>query len=122
MNKHILTIDDETEIRELLREVLTASGYRVTGVASAVEAMQVLRDDAPQLILTDLQLEETDGFDLIDQVHAQAPQIPIILLTGVLFDRAVVDGIVGQKIAAYIEKTAPLEHILREVKRHLPGA
>ena len=121
MTKHILTIDDELEIRELLREVLTASGYRVTGVSSAAEAILVVHGDPPHLIISDLQLEETDGFEFVDQVHGAAPQIPIILLTGVLFDRAVLEGIVGEKISSYIEKTAPLERILREVKRLAPA-
>ena len=49
-----------------------------------------------------------------------APKTPIILLTGVLFDPAVIKGPVGEKIACYIEKTAPLDHILKAVKRFLP--
>ena len=121
MKKHILTIDDEREIRELLREVLNAAGYRVTAVSSALEAMEVVRTDPPHLVITDLQLEENDGFDLADQVKVIAPQTPIILLTGVLFDPEVLSGPVGDKIAAYVEKTAPLERILREVKRLVPS-
>ncbi len=120
MTKHILTIDDETEIREVLCAVLTRAGYRVTAVSSAVEAMQIVLTDQPHLIITDLQLEETDGFDVIDQVKLIAPEVPIILLTGMLFDPDVIRGTVGEKIACYVEKTAPLEHILQQVKLHLP--
>lgn len=121
MKKHILTIDDEAQILELLRQALTAVGYRVTGVGTLREAMEVVKNDPPQLILTDLQLEESDGFDVIEQVKAAAPEIPIILLTGALFDPEVVSGGVGDKIAAYLEKTASLERILQEVKRHMPA-
>lgn len=120
MTKHILTIDDEPEIRELLHEVLTMAGHRVSGASTAAEAMAIVRTDPPDLIFTDLQLEETDGFDVIEQVKAVAPQTPIILLTGVLFDPAVMKGPAGDKIACYIEKTAPLDHILKAVKRYLP--
>ncbi len=119
MKKHILTIDDEREIRELLCEVLNAAGYRVTAVSSAVEALAVVRADLPHLVITDLQLEENDGFDLADQVKAIAPTLPIILLTGVLFDPEVLNGPVGEKFTAYVEKTAPLERVLGEVKRLL---
>jgi DNA-binding NtrC family response regulator len=121
MNKHILTVDDESEIRELLREILTASGYRVSGASSTAEAMRVVRDDTPDLIITDLQLEESDGFDLVEQVRAVAPKLPIIMLTGVLFDPQVLRGPIGEKIAAYVEKTAPLERVLQEVRRQLPA-
>jgi DNA-binding NtrC family response regulator len=121
MKKHILAIDDEQEIRELLCEVMNAAGYRVTAVSSIVEALAVLRTDPPQLVITDLQLEENDGFDLADQVKAVAPKTPIMLLSGVLFDPEVLNGPVGERIAAYVEKTAPLERILSEVKRLLPA-
>ena len=53
---------------------------------------------------------------------AVLPAVPIILLTGVLFDRQVMRGPVGERIAAYIEKTAPLERVLAEVRKHLPPA
>lgn len=121
MKKHILTVDDESEIRELLREILTASGYRVTGASSVEEAMRVVKNDPPQLVITDLQLEESDGFELVEQVKGVAAQTPIIMLTGVLFDPAVLRGPVGKKIAAYVEKTSPLEHVLKVVAKHMPA-
>jgi DNA-binding NtrC family response regulator len=116
--KHILTIDDETQIREILRQVLVTAGYRVTDVASADEALQVVQADPPDLIITDLQLEESDGFDVIAQMKQLRPQTPIILLTGVLFDPSVVKRLGEDKIAAYIEKTSSLERILGEVRKH----
>jgi len=119
MKHHILTVDDEAEIREMLCEVLTTSGYRVSGASSAAEAMRLILSDPPHLIITDLQLEEADGFHVIEQVHAVAPNLPVILLTGVLFDPEIVRGPVGAKISVYIEKTEPLERILREVKQIL---
>jgi DNA-binding response OmpR family regulator len=122
MKPHILTIDDESIIRELLHEILSASGYRVTGVSTLDEAMRIVKSDPPNLIITDLQLEESDGFDVVVQVKAVLPAVPIILLTGVLFDRQVMRGPVGERIAAYIEKTAPLERVLAEVRKHLPPA
>lgn len=117
--QHILTIDDETEIRELLQEFLGAAGYRVSGASTPDEALRIVRNDPPNLIITDLQLEEVDGFDVIELIKAVSPKTPIILLTGVLFDPEVIRGPVGEKIVAYVEKTEPLERVLQEVKRHL---
>lgn len=116
---HILTIDDEQNIRYLLSEVLTAGGYRVTGAETAAEGLAIVRRDPPDLIITDLQLEETDGFEFIEEVKQLAPHIPVMLLTGVLFDPMTVEQLGEKKIAAYLEKTAPLERILREVRRIL---
>ncbi len=117
MTKHLLTIDDEAEIRELLREALTTAGYRVTAVATLAEALAVVRTDPPALVITDLQLVDSDGFEVVEQVKALQPALPILMLTGVLLDPDEIPEEVGVKIAAYVPKTAPLKDILQEVRR-----
>jgi two-component system response regulator GlrR len=117
---HLLFIDDEAEIREILSQALTAYGYRVTAAASAEEALQVVRNDRPDVVVTDLQLEETDGFAVIDAVKAIAPQTPVILLTGVLFDAGTIEKIGAGKVSGYIQKTASLDQIRAEIQRHIP--
>ena len=114
---HILAIDDEAPILDLLREYLKAHGYRVSTASNAGEARQVVDNDPPQLILSDLQLEETDGLQLIEQLRKQLPSVPVILLTGVLFDAHVVEENLKWKISAYVSKTAPLQTLLAEIRR-----
>ena len=116
---HILAIDDEAPILDLLQQYLTAQGYRVTTAATATAARQVVASDPPALILSDLQLEETDGLQLVEQLRAQLPNVPVILLTGVLFDTQVVEENLKWKISAYVSKTAPLDQLLMEVHRTL---
>lgn len=117
--QHILLLDDELEIRETLGMVLGDKGYRVTEAGTVAEALAVVRGDPPDLIISDLQLEESDGFEFAEQANQIAPAIPIVLLTGVLFDPAAVQQLSEKKIAAYIAKTAPLAHILQEVSSRL---
>ena len=121
MTKHILTIDDEDIIREMLTDFLQVIGYRVTGTATGVEALQVVKTDPPDLIITDLQLEESDGLEFIDQFKATLPDVPIILLTGMLFDSRVVEERIKARVSAYVPKTTPL-HELRKVVAGLLGA
>ena len=118
---HILTIDDEQSIRELLTQSLSGHGFRVTAVETAAEALAVVGRDPPDLIITDLQLEDSDGFEFIDEVKQIAPAIPVMLLTGVLFDPVTIEGFGEGKIAAYVEKTAPLSHVLQEARRLIDG-
>jgi CheY-like chemotaxis protein len=113
---HILTIDDEAAIRDILRDLLISHGFRVTAVESASEGLAVVRSDPPDLIITDLQLDESDGFELIDEVKQIAPKIPIMLLTGVLFDPATIRRLAEKRIACYLEKTASLARILQEIR------
>lgn len=122
MNKLILIVDDEAAIRELLAQFLGHNGYRVVAVASAPEAERAVQNEPPQLIISDLQLEESDGLEMISRLKAKLPGTPIILLTGVLFDPEVVRGPLSQKVSCYLEKTSSLSQILAEVRRFIGPA
>lgn len=119
--KHILAIDDEAPILDLLGEYLTSQGYRVTCVLNAMEARRVAETDPPDLIISDLQLEDTDGLHLIDQLRSLLPNKPVILLTGVLFESQVIEQNLKWKVSAYVSKTAPLQTLLQEIRRLIGG-
>ena len=122
VKQHILSIDDEDIIRELLGELLDAHGYRFTGVATPREALRVAREDPPDLIITDLQLEESDGLELVEKFTEIVPRAPVILLTGILFDTKTIDEKLTGKVSGYISKTSPLSTLLSEIKRLLKPA
>lgn len=115
--KHILAIDDEAPILELLQEYLHAQGYRVSTASTALAAKRLVAADAPHLIISDLQLEDTDGLHLIEELRVLLPATPVILLTGVLFDAHVVEHNLQVKISSYVSKTAPLQSLLQEIRR-----
>lgn len=118
MSKLILHIDDEPEIRELFQEALLDEGYRVTSVASAREAMKALAE-APDLIVSDFHLADSDGLDLIRAIKAKLPTTPVVLLTGALIDTRVADIAMGTIIDACLSKTAHLDEIMAEIARLL---
>ncbi len=119
--KHILAIDDEAPILDLLKEYLSSHGYRVSTANTALEARRIVEADPPDLLISDLQLEETDGLHLIEQLRALLPSKPVILLTGVLFESQVVEENLKWKVSAYVSKTAPLQVLLQEIRRLLGG-
>jgi CheY-like chemotaxis protein len=114
MQKHVLIVDDEAPIREILALMLGQNGYRVTEAATVGEAQQVFQRDPPDLLISDLQLEDSDGLMMI-------AELPVILLTGVLFEDDVVRDTLSKVITAYLPKTTPLAKILDEVRRALPS-
>ncbi len=121
MKKHILIVDDEAEIRDLLAQYLGSAGFRTTTAATPAEAFAAIEREAPHLVISDLQLEESDGLAMLEKIRVRLPGVPLILLTGVLFDQQVVASTLSQKVDCYIEKTAPLSRVLAEIKR-LTGA
>jgi DNA-binding NtrC family response regulator len=122
MKKHILSIDDEADIRELLQEALTMKGYRVSTAAEPELAKKIIKQDPPNLIIMDFQIEEGDGFVLIEDIKRLGPDIPILLLTGAVFDRTVVRDTIEKKVSRYLDKTASLSTIVSEIERLLGDA
>ena len=119
MKKHILCIDDEAPIRELLKEILILKGYRVSIAATAEEARRIIEQDLPQLIITDLQLDDDDGLVLINKLKQTAPDAPVLLLTGVVFDPCVIQDTIRKQVSSYLTKTDSLHDIVKEIRRLL---
>lgn len=80
MNK-ILVVDDEAEIRNLLKRMLARKDYEVTLCSSGEEALETLQSAVPDVILTDVQMPGISGLDLIRFVSEKFPRIPIIVIT-----------------------------------------
>ena len=81
----ILAVDDEADTRELLRQGLEYCGAKVKVVGSAAEAIDVLMSNVPDILISDIGMPGTDGYDLIRQVRALPPdrgaKVPAIALT-----------------------------------------
>ncbi|OGA21581.1 MAG: two-component system response regulator GlrR [Betaproteobacteria bacterium RIFCSPLOWO2_02_FULL_65_24] len=82
MNRsEILLVDDDPDILKLVSMRLNAAGYEVQSVDSGERALAALAACRPQLVITDLRLGGMDGMDLFEEIHKQAPTLPVIVLT-----------------------------------------
>jgi DNA-binding NtrC family response regulator len=106
-------------VRDVLAQALTVKGYRVTSVETGHEAFRAAKADRPDLLISDLQMEDADGLELIQQVKEVYADLPVILLTGMIFDKDVIRDTISKKVSAYIEKTASLQRVTQEVQRLL---
>jgi CheY-like chemotaxis protein len=79
----ILVVDDEPDIRMLLRDQLELEGFRVLEAGRALEAVEIARDRQPDLITMDLMLPDLDGFEAIRLLRANARtrEIPVAILS-----------------------------------------
>ena len=75
----ILLVDDDPGVRYALTEVLRDRGYRVIAVDSGPQALAAL--DGVDVVVTDLSMPGMDGLELVSQISARAPALPVILLT-----------------------------------------
>jgi CheY-like chemotaxis protein len=78
----ILVIEDDSAIRGLLVRMLSASGHSVSAAPNGAEALRLWRDGDVDLVLTDLQMPEMNGIEVILQLRAFAPSVPVIAMSG----------------------------------------
>ena len=78
---HVLVIDDDAAIRELVGEYLAQHDFRVSAAATGTQLLDELRARVVDLVLLDLRLPGEDGMQLLRQLRAQS-QLPVIILTG----------------------------------------
>jgi two-component system response regulator GlrR len=117
--KHILVVDDEPDVRDVLAQALTVKGYRVTAAEAGHEALRLVKSDPPQLMISDLQMEDADGLELIEKIKTSYPDLPVILLTGMIFDPDVIRDTISKKVSVYLDKTSSLQRVTQEVQRLL---
>jgi two-component system, OmpR family, KDP operon response regulator KdpE len=80
MNSKILVVDDEPQIRRVMKAALSAEDYVVVGAKSAMEAFGVLREDRVDLILLDVNMPEINGLEACTEIR-RTSEVPIIMLT-----------------------------------------
>jgi putative nucleotidyltransferase with HDIG domain len=80
---HILVVDDEEAIREVVLTMLESRGYKCTALGNGRDAQEFIRKQAPDLILLDLILPEIDGIQLLDWLRSFNREIPVIMLSGI---------------------------------------
>jgi two-component system, NtrC family, nitrogen regulation response regulator NtrX len=81
---HVLVVDDESEIRESLSEILREEGYTVTSSATASEAMILLRDTPYDVLLLDIWLPDRDGLEVLSEIRSlESESMPeVIIISG----------------------------------------
>jgi two-component system, NtrC family, response regulator AtoC len=79
---HIVIVDDEEAVRQILEESLAEEGYQVTAVADGAAALAVMKDSPVQVVMTDLKMPDMDGFKLLEHVTRLDSQVACIVMTG----------------------------------------
>src|SRR3984957_17032193 len=89
---HLLVVDDDTRLRDLLRRYLSDSGFRVTGAGDAREARVQLASFAFDLIVLDVMMPGESGLDLTRSLRSESP-VPVLLLTAMAEPEDRVNGL-----------------------------
>ena len=79
----VLVVDDDPRARAVLRDLLETSGYEVELAEGGDEALQIVADRAPDVVLSDLRMPHMDGLELLAKLRERDPGLPVVVQTGV---------------------------------------
>ena len=111
----VAIIEDDTEFRNMLRELLEEEQYRVVAVSNGAEALEMLRGDVPNVILLDVSMPVMDGFDFL-RIRNDDPrlaQVPVVLVTNAKPHERPTVG-----VNDVVRKPIDIDEILFAIKRY----
>jgi two-component system, OmpR family, response regulator len=112
--RHVLVVDDDPTVRQLVEDYLGQNDFRVTGAESGAQLRDALRAEVVDLVLLDLRLRGEDGMQLLRQIRADS-HMPVIILTGRVEEA---DRIMGLELGAddYLTKPFSPRELLARIR------
>jgi DNA-binding response OmpR family regulator len=119
--KHIICIEDEPEMIDLIQLILSRRGFEVIGASGGKEGLQLVRDMHPDLVLLDLMMPDMDGWEVYQQMKAEEStrNIPVIIVTAKAQNIDKVLGLHIAKVDDYIAKPFGPQELVESVERIL---
>jgi UDP-3-O-[3-hydroxymyristoyl] N-acetylglucosamine deacetylase len=116
MDGTILVVDDEAKIRTTLRGVLSDEGFHVLDTDEGAKVPELVATRRPHLVILDIWMPQVNGIELLEQLKAQEPELPVIVISG---HGTIETAVRATKLGAtdFIEKPFSLDALLRSVYR-----
>ena len=117
--RHIICIEDEPEMIELIQLILNRRGFEVLGASGGKEGVQMVREMLPDLVLLDLMMPDMDGWEVYQQMKAEEStrNIPVIIVTAKAQNIDKVLGLHIAKVDDYIAKPFGPQELIDSVEK-----
>ncbi len=116
--KKILVVDDENDVRELIKAGLDRTKYTTLTAASGAQALSICKTDKPDLILLDIAMPVMDGYQVCEKLKQdpQTKDIPVLFLTGKDLDpRGIIERYEDLGACGYVPKPSTLKYLLEKI-------
>jgi DNA-binding response OmpR family regulator len=121
MKRHILVVDDESEIRQLLSMYLQKQGYDVSTASTSSETLSCLAASPVDIVVLDIGLAQEDGLRLLENLKTSHPNVRVIMLTGMGFVEDLLQEAHDKGADGYVSKVLPLDELLIAIERTSQG-
>jgi DNA-binding NtrC family response regulator len=116
----ILVVDDESSMREFVSEALSSYGYEVDKAEGGVPALEALHANHYDMLVSDVNMPNGSGPDLIIKMHTEGIVMPVILMTGAAVSRELTSLTKMLHVSALLSKPFSMEDLLNTVETFLP--
>ena len=120
LKPHILFVDDEPPVREMLTLYFRKKGFDVTTATTIKEAVESVDKGSYDAAILDINLAEENGLELLGIIRKKHEKLPVIMFTAMGEDRELLDQAMAAGANGFMCKTETLETLFNEVCRHLP--
>ena len=110
----ILVLEDDTDMRELLKEVLSERGYEVVAAGGGEEALRKARTESFDLIVADIRMEGVTGLDAIEQAKEHQPDLGSIVISGYASEEETLRA-VRLNVGGYLKKPFKMQQLLAQI-------
>ena len=117
----VLLVDDDAKVRELVRVNLEFEGYTVREAGSAEEGLSAIEEARPDLVLLDVMMPQTDGWEMLRKIQDQygAGAIPVVMFSGKVDEQAE-EQAASQGASAFVGKPFDLQELIDRTKQLAP--
>ena len=118
----VLVVDDNPQVREVVRVNLEMEGYTVREAANAEEGLAAVEDDLPDLILLDVMMPQVDGWEMLRRVQERhgAGSVPVVMFSGQLESVAAREA-AERGARAFVGKPFDLRALIEQTKQIVPA-
>lgn len=114
----LLIVDDEIDVREFAKRFFTKRSIEVLTASGGMEALKMIAEGKPDLVLLDVRMEEMTGLEVLKELRAKGNDIKVIMVTGVE-DEQVINESNNWGVRGYIHKPLILEELEKIVMEEL---
>lgn len=118
MAQKIVVIDDEKIVCDMTKKILENEGYEVETFTDSVAALDRIRQERFDLVITDLKMENVSGMDILKEVNRLYPQTKVIMLTAYATLDATIEAI-RERIYDFFPKPVKIDELKKSVKKAL---
>ncbi|MGB6193836.1 MAG: HD domain-containing phosphohydrolase, partial [Terracidiphilus sp.] len=117
-NARVLVVDDEAPVRSMISVTLERQGYEIRQANSGSQAMELMEQGPFDLVLTDIVMQDGNGIALLERIHTDQPQLPVVMVSAI-HDISVAIDSMRRGAYDYLLKPFEREHLVATVQRAL---